>query len=255
MEEYRVEASPRILAGIGGLLYLIIIVGGIFGEAFIRNRIIMPGNAAATAANLGALESLWRFGIASEIFMLSCAVAMAWVFFILLRPVSRDLAWLATFFHLVSIALEAGNELRLLQTLLPLGNAEYLKAFEPEQLYAMMSLSLRSYAFGFNVGLIFFGWFCVIAGYLIFKSGYFPKSIGILMLIAGLCYLLNSFTLIMAPGISKALGYSLMAPVLLGEGSLCLWLLVKGVNVEKWKARAAAQHAPSTAAIVQGSKF
>ena len=77
MEEYRVEASPGVLARVGGVLYLIIIAGGIFGEAFIRNRVVVPGDAAATAANLRALESLWRFGVASEIFMLTCAVAMA----------------------------------------------------------------------------------------------------------------------------------------------------------------------------------
>lgn len=237
MEEYRVEASPLVLARIGGVLYLIIIVGGIFGEAFIRNRVIVSGGAAATAANIRSLESLWRFGIASEIFMLTCAVAMAWVFFILLRPVSRDLAWLATLFHLVSIALEAANELRLLQALFPLGNAEYLKAFEPEQLYATISLSLRSYAYGFNVALIFFGWFCIICGYLIFRSGYIPKVLGVLLQIAGLCYLINSFALILTPNFR--LGYSLMAPVLVGEASLCVWLLVKGVNVEGWKKKQA----------------
>jgi hypothetical protein len=250
MEEYRVEASPGVLARIGGVLYLIIIVGGIFGEAFIRNRIIVSGDAAATAANIRSLEPLWRFGIASEIFMLTCAVAMAWIFFVLLRPVSRDLAWLATFFHLVSIALEAANELRLLGALFPLGNAEYLKAFEPEQLYAMMSLSLRSYAFGFNVGLIFFGWFCIIYGYLIFRSDYLPKALGVLLQVAGLSYLVNSFVLILAPYFARRLGYSLMAPVLVGEASLCLWLLLKGVNVEKWKTQASTQPARSAAATV-----
>jgi hypothetical protein len=250
MDEYRVEASPRVLARIGGVLYLIIIVGGIFGEAFIRNRIIASGDAAATAANIRSLESLWRFGIASEIFMLTCAVAMAWVFFILLRPVSRDLAWLATFFHLVSIALEAANELRLIQALFPLGDAGYLKAFEPEQLHAMVSLSLRSYAYGFNVGLIFFGWFCIIYGYLVFRSDYLPKALGVLLQVAGLSYLINSFALILAPGITRWLGYSLMAPVLVGEASLCLWLLAKGINLEKWKTQGGAQPAPSAAATI-----
>jgi hypothetical protein len=238
MGKIRVETSPRFLARTGGVLYLIIIVGGIFGEAFIRNRVIVPGDATATSANVRSLESLWRFGVASEIFMLTCAVAMAWIFFVLLRPVSKELAWLATFFHLVSIALEATNELRLLEPLFLLGNAGYLKAFEPEQLYAMVSLSLRSYAFGFNVGLIFFGWFCIISGYLIFRSGYLPKALGVLFQIAGVSYLINSFALILAPNFSNWIGYSLMAPVVVGEASVCLWLLVKGVNVERWKTQA-----------------
>ena len=232
------------------MLYLIIIVGGIFGEAFIRNRVIVSGDAAATAANVRSLEALWRFGVASEIFMLTCAVAMAWIFFILLKPVSTGLAWLAAFFHLVSIALEAANELRLLEPLFLLGNAGYLKAFEPAQLHAMVSLSLRSYAYGFNVGLIFFGWFCIISGYLIFRSGYLPKTLGALFQIAGLCYLINSFAQILAPNFAGRLGYSLMAPVVVGEASLCLWLLVKGVNVERWKTQAGAQAARNATATI-----
>ena len=241
MEEYRVEASPQVLARIGGLLYLIIIVGGIFGEAFIRNRVIVSGDATATAANIRSLESLWRFGIASEIFMLTCTVALALIFYVLLRPVNRDLALLAVFFNLVSATLEAANELRLLQALFPLGNAEYLKAFEPEQLYTMVSLSLRSYAFGFNVSLIFFGCECLVLGYLIFGSGYLPRAIGVLMFIAGLSYLINSYALILAPNFTRWVGYSLMAPVLVGEASLCLWLLIKGVNIEKWRTLVGAQ--------------
>lgn len=252
MGEYRVEASPRVLARVGGVLYLIIIVGGIFGEAFIRNRVIVSGDAAATAANIRALESLWRFGIASEIFMLMCTVALALILYVLLRPVSRDLALLAVFFNLVSATMEASNELRLIQALFPLGDAGYLSAFAPGQLHAMVSLSLRSYAYGFNVGLIFFGCECVVLGYLIFRSGYIPKAVGMLMLIAGVSYLINSFGLILIPGFTRRVGYSLMAPVLAGEGSLCLWLLVKGVNVEKWKTRAGAQPALNAAAAIHG---
>src|SRR5260370_651204 len=104
MEERRLDASPRALARIGGLLYLVIIVLGLFEEAFVRNRIVVPGNAAATAANLRSLESLWRLGIAAESVLLICAIALTLIFYVLLRPVSRDLALLAVFFNLVSIA-------------------------------------------------------------------------------------------------------------------------------------------------------
>lgn len=252
MEGYRVEAAPRTLARIGGALYLIIIAGGVFGEAFIRSRVVVPGDAAATAANLRALESLWRFGVASEIFMLMCTVALALILYVLLRPVNRDLALLAVFFNLVTATMEAANELRLIQALFPLGDAGYLRAFGPEQLHAMVSLSLRSYAYGFNVGLIFFGCECLVLGYLIFRSGYIPKAVGVLMFIAGLSYLINSFGLILIPGFTRRVGYSLMAPVLAGEASLCLWLLVKGVNVEKWETRAGAHPALSAAATIGG---
>src|SRR5437870_13178341 len=106
---------------------------------------------------------------------------------------------LAAFFNLVSIGLEAATTLYLVGALFPLGNAGYLKAFAPEQLYAMASLSLKSHSYGFGVSLIFFGCFCLVIGYLIFRSGYLPKALGVLMQIAGLSYLTNSFALILAP--------------------------------------------------------
>jgi len=241
MEEHRVEASPQVVSRIGGVLYLIIIVLGLFNEAFVRNKIIVSGDAAATAANIRSFESLWRFGIAAEFFLLMCATSLTLIFFVLLRPVSRDLALLAVFFNLVSVAIEASVQLYLLGALFPLGSAEYLKAFKPEQLYAMASLSVKSYAYGFGVALIFFGCVCLLLGYLIFKSGYLPRTVGVLMQLAGLSYLIDSFALILYPSFANRIFPLILVPAFIGESSLCLWLLVKGVNVERWKARVGAQ--------------
>jgi hypothetical protein len=240
MTDRTVETSPQLYARIGGVLYLIIIVVGLFDEAFVRNRIIVSGDATATAANIRSLESLWRFGIAAEFFLLICAVALTLIFFVLLRPVNRDLALLAVFFNLVSVAIEAAVQLYLLGALFPLGKAEYLRAFEPEQLYALASLSVKSHSYGFGVALIFFGCVCLIDGYLIFRSGYFPKTIGVLMTIAGLSYLTNSFALILVPTFANRIFPAVLVPAFIGEASLCLWLLVKGVNVPKWEERASA---------------
>ena len=204
MTDHTVNSSPKLCARIGGALYLIIIVIGLFGEAFVRDRLIVSGDAAATAANIMSHESLWRFHIAAELFLLICAVALLLILYALLRPVSRDLALLAVFINLVSIGIEAATTMYLLQALFPLGNAGYLKAFTREQLYAMASLSLKSHSYGFSVSLIFFGCFCLIVGYLIFRSGYLPKTIGVLMQIAGLSYLTNSFALILAPRLRKS---------------------------------------------------
>ncbi len=240
MTDRTVETSPQLYARIGGVLYLIIIVVGIFDEAFVRNRIIVSGDATATAANIRSLESLWRFGIAAEFFLLICAVALTLIFFVLLRPVSRDLALLAVFFNLVSVAVEAAVQLYLLGALFLLGKAEYLRAFEPEQLYALASLSVKSHSYGFGVALIFFGCVCLILGYLIFKSGFLPKALGVLMQIAGLSYLTDSFALILAPTFANRIFPAVLVPAFVGEASLCLWLLVKGVNVEKWEEKASA---------------
>ena len=245
----QIELSPGVLSRIGGALYLIIIIAGIFGEVFRGG--LASGDAAVIAADMMSMESLWRVGIAAELFMLSfCAVPLALIFFILLRPVSRDLALLAVFFNLVSIALEAANKLHLLRAISPLGNAESLGAFEPEQLFAMATLSVRSHGQGFAVSLIFFACECLLLGYLIVRSRYMPKTIGVLMQIAGLCYLANSFAIVVSPGFATEILPVVLLPVFLAEMSLCLWLLVKGVNAEKWnRARAHRSRAASYPAV------
>jgi len=239
-ERHDVHTSPQIYARTGGVLYLIIIVIGALGEAFVRNGLIVSGDATATAEKIRSSEFLWRVGIAGELFLLICAVALTLIFYVLLRPVSRDLALLAVFFNLVSIAVEADSALHLLATLFPLGNANYLKVLDPKQLHAMAYLSIRSHENGFGVALIFFGCVCLVDGYLIFRSGYLPRVIGVLMQIAGLCYLTNSFALILSPSLAHRLFPAILLPALVGEASLCLWLLVKGVNLQRWKEQASA---------------
>lgn len=232
--DHRINASPQLLARIVGGLYLIIIAGGVFDEAFVRGRIIVSADAAATAANILQMEGLWRFSAALEVFMLTCSVGMAWIMWILLRPVSRDLAVLAAFFNLLAIGIEAANELKLQEALLPLGNAKYLAAFSPEQLHALTRLTLRSYAHGFGIALIFFAGFCLVVGYLIFRSRYLPKALGVLMAIAGICYLVNCYAYIAAPQLADLLFPFILLGPLIGESALCLWLLVKGVDLAEW---------------------
>lgn len=225
------QLSPRSLARIGGLLYLIIIVIGVFGQGFVRDRLVVSGNAAATAVNIRSMESLWRIHIAAELFLLICAVVLLSIFVVLLRPVSRDLILLAIFFNLVSIGIEAAISLSLVGALFPLGTAEYLKAFAPEQLYVLAMLSVRTHSHGFGVSLIFFGCFCLVVGYLIFRSGYLPKVIGVLMQIAGLCYFdqqlrADSFPRCGQPDIPRHSGSGIRwrgvtLPVAAGEGSGC----------------------------------
>jgi len=224
---------------------LIIIVIGLFGEAFVRDKLIVSGDAAATARNLMASESLWRFHIAAELLLLICAIVLLTILFVLLRPVSRELTLLALFFNLVSIGLEAATAMYLVVALFPLGNAAYLKAFSPEQLYAMATLSLKSHGYGFGVSLLFFGCFCLVIGHVIYKSGFLPKALGALMQIAGLCYLTDSFSLILSPPVANRLFPAVLIPAFVGEMSLCLWLLLRGVDVHRWKERAGVSGVPN----------
>lgn len=238
MADLPFNMSPKTFARIGGVLYLIIIALGLFGEAFIRDRLIVSGNATATAANIASMESLWRFGVAAELFLLLCAVTTTWIFFVLLRPVNGDLALLAVFFNLVSMALEAVIQLNSIAVLFPLDDVSYMKTFSPEQRSVLAFLSARVYSYGFGFSLIFFAGFCLITGHLIFRSGYLPKALGVLLQIAGLCYLTNSFALLLAPDFESRIFLALLVPAFVGELSLALWLSLKGVDVAKWQQRA-----------------
>lgn len=240
MADLPFNMSSRKYARICGVLYLAIIAIGLWGEVFVRDRLVISGNAAATAANIRSMESLWLLGIAAELFLLLCAVTTTWMFYVLLRPVSGDLALLATFFNLVSMAVEAVTQLNLLAALSPLGNAAYLKAFAPEQLSAMAYRSVRLHSYGFGISLIFFGCWCLVMAYLILRSEYLPKALGVLLQIAGLCYLTNSFSLFVAPAFQDRIFPAILVPSFIGELSVALWLTLKGVDAAKWEERASA---------------
>ena len=230
-----IETSPQSYARIGGILYLIIIVAGIFTELFIRNKLVISGDAIATTNNIMASQLLWRFGIACDLIMHVCDIPLMLIFYLLLKPVNKNLALLAVLFNLVQTTVMVAFKLNLFQTLFLLESSDYLKVFEPHQLDALAYISIRSDGYGFGIGLIFFGFECLVVGYLIFKAEYLPKTIGVLMQIAGLCYLINSFALILVPAFADFIFPVILIPSFIGELSLCLWLLLKGVNITKWK--------------------
>jgi len=233
------ETSPQVYARIGGVLYLIIIVIGFCSQFFVRDKLAVSGDVAATANNIAVSESLWRISIAGELILLVCAVALTLILYVLLRPVNKNLALLAVFFNLVEFPIEAVSKLCLFAALFLSGNADYLKAFEPHQLHALVRISLKLHDYGFGIDLVFFGFACLVYGYLLFRSGYFPRTLGVLMAIAGLSYLANSFTLVLAPAFAGTI-FLVLGLALIGELSFCLWLIVKGVNVQRWKEQASA---------------
>jgi hypothetical protein len=237
IKERIAETSPQVYARIGGVLYLIVIVIGFCGEFFVRDKLVVSGDVTATANNIMASESLWRISIAGDLILLVCSVALTLILYVLLKPVNKNLALLAVLFNIVEFPIEAVSKLCLLAALFLSGNADYLKAFEPHQLHALVKISLKLHDYGFAVDLVFFGFACLIYGYLLFRSGYFPRTLGVLMAIAGLSYLTNSFTLILAPAYAGTI-FPILVLALIGELSLCLWLMVKGVNVQRWKEQA-----------------
>ncbi|MEY2564022.1 MAG: hypothetical protein QOH88_2215 [Verrucomicrobiota bacterium] len=229
--------SPKLYSRIGGALYLMLIALGIFGQV-VKGKVIVSGDAAATSANLRSMETLWRFGLALELISLICVVALAMIYFVLLRPVNKEINLLATFLRMIGIAVEAVAALNLAAALFPLGSATYLKAFTPEQLYAMTSLAIKSHDYGYTLALLFFGFTFLFHGHLIARSGFLPRVLGLMIQVGGVCYLSNSLVFFLAPGLSGALFPWILLPCFVAELSLALWLLAKGVNVPRWNERA-----------------
>jgi hypothetical protein len=236
-----VEASPQTYARIGGILYLFIIVVGIVGEILVRGRLIVEGDAAATANNILGSETLFRVGLAGDILGYVASIAVAMILYVLLTPVSRNLALLSAFLTITSNAIFGLNGLFHLAAVVVLGDGDALPGFDPQQVQALAYLSLRLHGYGFAIGLIFFGCFLVLLGYLIYRSGYLPRSIGVLLAIGGLGYLTNSFAQILAPALAASLLPWVLLPSFLAELGLALWLTVKGVNVPKWEEAAQGQ--------------
>ncbi len=211
-----------------------------FSVLIVRERLIVSGDAAATFNNIRASQLLWRFGIACDLLMHLCDIPVMFAVYVLLRPTHKNLALLALLFNLIQTAVLAANKLNLFAPLFLLGNGTYLNAFPPQQLQAMSYLSLKAHDYGFGIGLLFFGFVCLVNGYLIRKSGYFPRLIGLLLQVAGICYLIHNFALILAPEVANRLFPAIMLPVFIAELSFSLWLIIKGVNMVKWDERVAA---------------
>ncbi|HEY3131701.1 MAG TPA: DUF4386 domain-containing protein [Acidobacteriota bacterium] len=235
MTEPIARASPRFKARVAGVLYLIAGSGGGFAEVFVRGRVFVRGDAAATAANILAHESLYRLGGAADLIALACDTALALIFYELLKPVNRSLSLLAAFFRLMHVAILATITLNHFAPLVFLGGSHDLSAFSAAQLQAQTLVSLRLHALGYNICLVFFGFTCLLLGYLIFRSTFLPRFLGVLMAIAGVGYLINSFVHFLAPAFGAYVFRYLLVPCGIGEFVLIVWLLVFGVNAERWK--------------------
>lgn len=241
MLDQAVETSPRLWARVAGALYLTTIVTGVFGELFVRGSLVVSGDAAATAANILAREPFYRLGLAADLVMLICYIVVTLLFHALFEPVNRGLSLLAAFFSLVGTAVLAINSLNHFSPLIFLGGSQSLSAFEASQLQDLALVSLKMHARGYNVSLIFFGIYMVLLGYLIFRSGFLPRLLGVLMAAGGLCFLTNSFVVLLSPVLAARLpGIGMLGGV--AELALSLWLIVVGVNVRKWGDRVTIAH-------------
>ncbi len=212
---------------------------GLFAELFVRGTMIVSGDPAATARNILAGEQLWRLGFAADMIGSAAYLVVTLVLYVLLRPVDKGISLLAAFFSLVGIAIGGIAALGHLVPLFILNGAPYMGVFATPALQAMALFALKLHAQGYLVALVFFGFYEVVLGYLIFRSTFFPKALGLLVGIAGIAFLINSFAFFLYPAIGRAINGPMLALDGAGEISLMLWLLVFGVNAEKWRQSAA----------------
>jgi hypothetical protein len=233
MMERIAETSPRFKARMAGVCQLMEAVTAAFGGVIIPGKLVVAGNAAATAANILGHERLFWLGFVLSLIGVAFHIAWALLMYELLNPVSRSLSRLAAFVILVGCAIQALASLLYLAPLIILQGGSSLSAFTPEQLQALALVFLRLNDYAFQVYLVFFGAWCLLIGYLIFRSTFLPRILGVLLAISGL-----GWATYLYPPLAHRLWHVIDAASAFGEIPLELWLIVMGVNAQRWKEQA-----------------
>ena len=224
------EINPNRIARVAGILYLIIFCLGIFAELFVRQSLIVPGDAATTVNNIMVSESLFRISLVSDLIRHTFLILLPLVLYQLLKPVGKNIALLMVIFALAGVPIALLNMLNHFAALLLLSGADYLTAFEADQLRAQVMFFLDLYEYGAFIPQ-FLGLWLLPLGYLVFKSGFLPRILGILLMIGCFGYVIDAVLFFLFA--SSAATLSLFA--FIGELLFALWLLIKGVNIEQWE--------------------
>ncbi len=232
------EQHPQGYLRLAGLAYLANIALGLFGEVVVRGTLVVAGDGLATATRIAENAGLWRLGLGGDLLMQLLDIPLIVVFYLLLRPVSRPLALMATAFNIVQTAVLAVNKLSMLAPLL------LISAPATPELGSQLLFWVRLHAHGFGIGLIFFGVACLLRGWLIARSGVLPRLLGVLLIAAGAGYLVNSFALLLAPALADRLFPWVLIPSFVGELALSLWLLARGLDAQAWHAKWAPRPGP-----------
>jgi len=227
--------SVQRYARVGGILILVSFVAGVFGEVYVPSVVTASIGGIAAAHNVSSHVALLRMGFAGYLVEALCDVSLTLVLYVLLRPVHRNLALLAAFFRLVSTAIFGASEFFYLATLLATGGSEHLKTFSTAQVNKLAQFSLDLYGYGSSAP-VFYGAAAIVVGYLLYRSGFLPRFLGLLWVLGGLGQLMNTFALVLAPAYAS---FWQMLPLLFAMMALALWFLVRGVDTAKWGERAA----------------
>ena len=225
--------SPQKIARVAAFVFLIIFFLGMSTELFIRPGMIVPGDAAATVRNIAASEALFRLSLVSELIRQALLMLLPLILYKLLKPVNKTIASLMVVFALVCVPISMLNELNHFAVLLLSSGADFLAAFKVDQLNALVMFFVELRKYGTFITQ-FFSFWVLFLGYLVFKSGFLPRILGILLMLGGLCYTVLAVLFFLFPNFD-AMILGLFA--FIGESLFYLWLLIKGVNVKEWKKR------------------
>jgi len=228
--EHAITPAQHTAAKIVGSLYLIQMALAIFGESFVRNRLIVPRDAVQTAANIAASERLFRLSLAGDLMIYASVVVLFWGIYIILKPVNKDVALLAVFFRLIEQAILAVTTFAGFMALRLLSNAEYLRVVDTAQLQALARAVLAMYGTGLSIGFVFLGLGSAVFSYVWLKSGYIPRALALLGIFASLLLTIMTLVTMVYPRVYEVLGMTYMMPMFLYEVGLGLWLLVKGLR-------------------------
>jgi hypothetical protein len=232
--------SVQVIARITAVLYLVIAVAAGIAHGYVPASLLVAGDAAATAHNIAASGELLRMGgIGSELLVLLSEIVVTVLLYSLLKPVNQTLSLLAAVARLAMTIIHGLNLLNYFFVLQLLGGAGYLAVFRPDQLQALALLFLNAHHYGFAIGIAFFTVHVFVLGYLIFKSGFFPKILGVLFIVAATGYLIDSFGQLLLANYGATPAF-IALPIVLAEIAFPLWLLIKGVNAAQWEKRALA---------------
>lgn len=222
------DENIQAYARVAGILGLLTIIGGGFGEAYVPGAMIVSGDAAATAHNILTGESLFRWGFAGYLLEALCDAGLTMAFWVLMRPVNRNVAMLMVVLRIISTCGFASAEMLYFGALRTLKGATTLAAFQPDQLSGIAYMLIQVSAFGQALFSMFYGVASIVFGWLIYRSGYLPRIFGVAMAIMGLAFTARTFLLVLAPAYASPF---LLATAAIAFIPFVLWLLIRGVDL------------------------
>lgn len=220
---------------VAGVAILIMTIAAVYSMDIVAGRLFVPEDPVASTSNIQNSPILFRSGILGWIIIMICDVLAAWGLYVFLRPVNKSLSLLMAWFRLIYVAILGIALLNFIHILSLMTNEHYITAFDTSQLHAQVSLLLKEFDNTWSLGLVVFGFHILLLGYLVLKSGYVPRIFGILLLLAFLGYLTMNLSKLLVPSHKTyitTMGWIFIAPMVLGEVGLGVWLLFRGVKVQ-----------------------